>query len=115
MVPVLQRALENASIARQAIDGLLKMDIEQTRMRFCFSEFQEVGTLIVKTDVQDIKNLKKSCIGISIFIQGLVKQVAEGTDVHAGKTVIMERKYNPRFGLVKLLDSQKPRSKSLDN
>jgi len=42
MVPVLQRALENATIARHAIDALLKMDIEQTRMRFCFAEFQEV-------------------------------------------------------------------------
>jgi|SRR5277367_471909 len=50
MVALLQRALENVSIARQAIDALLKMDIEQTRMRFCFSEFQEVQRLKVKVN-----------------------------------------------------------------
>ena len=42
IVVVLQGALKNISVARHAIDVLLKMDIEQTRMRFCFSEFQEV-------------------------------------------------------------------------
>jgi len=55
-----------------------------------------------------MKNLKKSCIGISIFIQSLVKQIAEGTDAQFEKTVIVERKYHPRFGLVKLIDG-KPR------
>lgn len=33
-------------IARQAIDVLLKMDIERTRMRYCFTEYKEVYFLI---------------------------------------------------------------------
>lgn len=42
MLKVLQRALDNVIIARQAIDVLNKMDIEQTRMRYCFTEYKEV-------------------------------------------------------------------------
>jgi len=51
-----------------------------------------------------MKNLKKSCIGISIFIQGFVKQVPEHMEVCSGKTVITEQKYHAWFRLIKLED-----------
>jgi len=53
----------------------------------------------------------KSCIGITIFVKGLVKQVLEDTEVYKGKTVAVDFKYHPRFGMVKLVDT-KPRSSS---
>ena len=42
MINFLQKAIEDLGIARYAIDQLLKMDIEQTRMRYCFIEYKDV-------------------------------------------------------------------------
>ena len=42
MLKVLQKGLESSNVARQAINTLIKMDIEQTRMRYCFEEYKEV-------------------------------------------------------------------------
>jgi len=96
MITLLQRALENLAAARRTIDVMNKLDVEQTRMRYCFAEYKE-----------DIKNLIKSCIGASIFVQGLVKQIGvEGA--FKGKEIQMEWKYHPRFGVVKIID-RKPR------
>ena len=46
----------------------------------------------------------KSYIGINIFIQGLVKQFSINADVYIGKTIQMEWKYHPRFGIVKIVE-----------
>ena len=53
-----------------------------------------------------MKNLTKSCIGLNIFIQGLVKQISVDAKVYVGKTVVTERKYHPRFDVVKIVDKK---------
>jgi hypothetical protein len=90
MESTLQSAMENLTIARQYIDILLKMTPEQTRMRYCRPEF-----------TADIKNTLKSCIGINIFIQSLSRQLLNDFD---NKTISVEYKYHPRFGIVKIID-----------
>jgi hypothetical protein len=45
MINFLHRAVENLVAVRPAIDALKKMDIEQTRMRYCSQEFNEVQSL----------------------------------------------------------------------
>jgi len=93
-----QRAFNHLAKARQMMDALNKLDVEQTRMRYCFTEYKE-----------DVKNLIKSCIGASIFLQGLVKQMpVEGA--FSGKSVIVEYKYHPRFGVVKIIESKSRKS-----
>lgn len=62
-------------------------------------------------DVQEYKSLMKSCIGTSIFIQSLVKQLSDDTDVYKGKTVAVDFKYHPRFGIVKIVDTKSRSSK----
>ena len=42
MISLLQKALDDLDSARYAIDQLLKMSIEQMRMRYCFTEYKEV-------------------------------------------------------------------------
>jgi hypothetical protein len=48
----------------------------------------------------------KSCIGIKIFIESLAKQISTDADVYAGKTIVVETKYHPRFGVVKIVEKK---------
>ena len=98
MSATLQSAMENLAIAKQSIDSLLKMTPDQTRMRYCFPEF----TL-------DIKNLLKSCIGLNIFIQGLLRQIYTDMNVYANKTIVIEFKYHANFGMVRIVDRKSRR------
>jgi len=90
----LHRAMEHLTLARNTLDALNKLDIEQTRMQYCFTEFKE-----------DVKNLIKSCIAARIFIQSLVKQI--GVDDFFGKQILIEWKYHPRFSQLKITDKKK--------
>src|SRR5579859_653058 len=112
MINFLQKAIEDLGIARYAIDQLLKMDIEQTRMRYCFTEYKDVIDPSKNgADEQEYKNLMKSCIGTSIVIQSLVKQLSDDTEVYKGKTVAVDFKYHPRFGIVKIVAAKSRSSK----
>jgi hypothetical protein len=101
---MLQTATEEVTVARHSIETLLKMDVEQCRMRYCFTEFKEVTPPKFPTNKKEMKNLMKSCIGVGIFIQTLLKQVSKDTSVFKDKTIIVESKYHPRFGAVKIVD-----------
>ena len=106
ILAVLDTVLDNLNTARQGIDALLKFDIEQTRMRYSFAEYKDVLSYLYQAYEQDVKNLMKSCIGNSIFVQGLVKQINDNTEVCVGKSVTVEWKYHPRFGVLKIVDKK---------
>ena len=55
--------------------------------------------------------MMKSCIGTNIFIQNFVKQLSEDTEAHAGKTISVDFKYHPRFGMVKFVDAKSRQNK----
>ena len=54
----------------------------------------------------------KSCIGVGIFVQSLLKQISKDTSVYEGKSIIVESKYHHRFGLVKIVDRKSRASNS---
>jgi len=83
------------------------MDSEQTKRRFCEVEFKEVSlTPAQKDDLKELKNLTKSCIGLSILIESLGKLVLQGRDEWAKKTVKTEKKYHPYFSVISIVDKQ---------
>jgi hypothetical protein len=57
-------------------------------------------------DDKELRNLTKSCIGLSIFIEALGKLVVQGQDEWTKKTVKTEKKYHPYFSVISLVDKQ---------
>ena len=103
----LKQASQAILVVRNTIEVINKMDSEQTKRRFCEVEFKEVSlTPAQKDDLKELKNLTKSCIGLSILIESLGKLVLQGRDEWAKKTVKTEKKYHPYFSVISIVDKQ---------
>ena len=103
----LKQANQAVLVVRNTIEVINKMDSEHTKRRFCEVEFKEVFLRQVdKADLEELKNLTKSCIGLSILIEALGKLVLHGQDEWAKKSLNTEKKYHPYYSVVSIVDKQ---------
>ena len=103
----LKQANQAVLVVRNTIEVINKMDSEHTKRRFCEVEFKEVFlTQVDKADLKELKNLTKSCIGLSILIEALGKLVLHGQDEWAKKSLNTEKKYHPYYSVISIVDKQ---------
>jgi hypothetical protein len=103
----LKQAHQAVFVVRNTIDLINRMDIEQVNMRFCSKEYKEVFLPSgAQADDKELRNLTKSCIGLSIFIEALGKLVVQGRDEWAKKMVKTEKKYHPYFSVISIVDKR---------